>query len=417
MSRSRRTGQIENRRAGVYRIRWYLGEDPGTGKRRYDSETVHGTKRDAEQRLAELTGKLDRGVVVTTRGVLVARMLGDWFADEGAQAHRRARTIRSYRQVSDNHLLPTLGKMRVDRLDAATVKSQLLHPLLRNGKERTADLARNVLSASLRWAAEKKRYGIDSNPLLGMKLDKPKSGGPVSLASHALTTEQVVAFRAAIGDDRYELLLLTMLLTGMRPSEALGLQWRDVALTTEERHRWGGDPDPLAREAARGEGGPCLLVRRVLLGRELWVSGALTFAPPKTRASYRVIPLGPELVARLRPHKLAQQAALQRARGLEHPLVFVGRSAQPVNLVSLRRRHFKAALERAGLPKSIRLYDLRHTAATAAVNLAVKTGAGLTSVSSWLGHASLKETLDTYTHASEAGRRELTAAVEGSLLR
>ena len=85
--------------------------------------------------------------------------------------------------------------------------------------------------------------------------------------------------------------------------------------------------------------------------------------------------------------------------------------------MSLRRRHFKAALERAGLPKSIRLYDLRHTAATAAVNLAVKTGAGLTSVSAWLGHASLKETLDTYTHASEAGRLEVTAAVEGSLLR
>lgn len=42
-------GQIEKGGAGVYRLRWYRGRV--NGKRVYGSETVRGTKRQAEERL------------------------------------------------------------------------------------------------------------------------------------------------------------------------------------------------------------------------------------------------------------------------------------------------------------------------------------------------------------------------------
>jgi integrase len=100
----------------------------------------------------------------------------------------------------------------------------------------------------------------------------------------------------------------------------------------------------------------------------------------------------------------------------DHDLVFAGRSGQPLSLTSLRNNHFKPALERAKLPKSIRIYDLRHTAATHAVMAAVETGAGVTYVGRWIGHASLKMTLDTYTHATEEGTRAVSEAVAGARL-
>ncbi len=45
---ARRDGQIIARGQRKWLVRWHLGQDPGTGKYRYKSETIHGTKRDAQ---------------------------------------------------------------------------------------------------------------------------------------------------------------------------------------------------------------------------------------------------------------------------------------------------------------------------------------------------------------------------------
>ncbi len=63
----------------------------------------------------------------------------------------------------------------------------------------------------------------------------------------------------------------------------------------------------------------------------------------------------------------------------------------PHNLIV---RHFKPILKSAELPKSIRLYDLRHTCAT----LLLIVNENPKVVSERLGHASITQTLDTYSH-------------------
>ncbi len=57
-------------------------------------------------------------------------------------------------------------------------------------------------------------------------------------------------------------------------------------------------------------------------------------------------------------------------------------------------RSFKALLERADLPSSTRLYDLRHTCAT----LLLSRNVHPKYVQELLGHASIALTLDTYSH-------------------
>jgi integrase len=56
-------------------------------------------------------------------------------------------------------------------------------------------------------------------------------------------------------------------------------------------------------------------------------------------------------------------------------------------------RSFKALLTRAGLPAGTRLYDLRHTCATLLLNSNVHPKY----VQELLGHASIAQTLDTYS--------------------
>lgn len=87
-------------------------------------------------------------------------------------------------------------------------------------------------------------------------------------------------------------------------------------------------------------------------------------------------------------------------------LVFKTTCGNPINSDSLAK-HFKSILEMAGLP-AIRLYDLRHTAAT----LSLAAGVPPKVVSEQLGHASAALTLDTYAHVLPHMQDEAAAKCE-----
>ena len=84
-----------------------------------------------------------------------------------------------------------------------------------------------------------------------------------------------------------------------------------------------------------------------------------------------------------------QKVGLWKNHGLVFPST-VGTPLSHRNVV----RSFKALLKRADLPVSTRLYDLRHTCATLLLNDNVHPKY----VQELLGHASISQTLDTYSH-------------------
>src|SRR5207245_4834816 len=81
------------------------------------------------------------------------------------------------------------------------------------------------------------------------------------------------------------------------------------------------------------------------------------------------------------------------AQYTHHGLIFAGPLGQPVDLHNLRERNFKRILKAAGLP-AMRVYDLRHTAAT----LLLSEGIHPKVASEMLGHATVMLTMDTYSH-------------------
>lgn len=123
------------------------------------------------------------------------------------------------------------------------------------------------------------------------------------------------------------------------------------------------------------------------------------FLPLKTEGSARVLNLPAPLWAYLRP-------VLARCTD-DRPFVFGG-SRPPA--VALIHAQMKAGMAAAGVPV-IRLHDLRHSFATNAIN----NGCNIVAVSKYLGHASIQQTLSTYTHLLKKTDAELVNTI-GSLM-
>jgi integrase len=80
-------------------------------------------------------------------------------------------------------------------------------------------------------------------------------------------------------------------------------------------------------------------------------------------------------------------------------------------LANIVRRHFKPVLKRAGLPESLRLYDLRHSCAT----LLLAANENPKVIGERLGHASVKMTMDTYSHVLPSMQRSASDKLEDML--
>ncbi len=95
----------------------------------------------------------------------------------------------------------------------------------------------------------------------------------------------------------------------------------------------------------------------------------------------------------------------------ESGLIFPARTDDLMRPSNLTDNHFKRLLERAGLPRSTRFHDLRHSVATILLSQGVKVVA----VQRLLGHASASMTLDVYGHYIPTMGAQTTAAMESAL--
>lgn len=160
-------------------------------------------------------------------------------------------------------------------------------------------------------------------------------------------------------DSRHRLLFAVLAQTGLRVSEALGLEWRDV--------RFGARPVlAVERQSYRGE-----------------------LSALKTRNSRRTVPLSPGLAR-----------ALWAVRGSADPGQAVFRTGTGGRLSdgNVRRRWLHPAAARAGLD-GIGFHTFRHTCAS----LLFEEGRNIKQVSRWLGHADPAFTLRTYVHLMDEG--------------
>jgi integrase len=199
----------------------------------------------------------------------------------------------------------------------------------------------------------------------------------------ALSVEECRRFLEVAEKSEWFPLLALALTTGMRPSEYLALKWIDI-------------------DWQRGTASVC---------RTIQVSGASwTFDDTKRKRIRRTVKLQNFVLKALRGLRENREGEGEGNCSLPHELVFISSSGLPLKQRAMKRE-FRRLLAIAGI-RSVRLYDLRHTAAT----LGIAAGVSVKAISDQLGHASISFTLERYSHVLPSIQDEAAAKVEKPLV-
>jgi integrase len=364
-SRANGDGDVWPRKNKAGKITSYRGAYVGPdGKRRYVSgkskEEARRNKRKAE---ADAAG----GVVLDAGKLTVGEYLDRWLSDclqplvsSSKMAHS---TFVRYEGIVENDISPVLGRKKLRDLTRAEVRA--LYSA--KGKElspRSVDYIHVTLQKALTQAMRDDL--ISRNVATG---ERPRSSRQRKEIK-ALSSGQARALLEAARGTRNEALYVVAVHTGLRQGELLGLKWADVDLE-----------------------GRRLSVRRSLKTTD----GGLDFGPPKNMASRRSLPLSKSAVAALKAHRTRQNEERLRLGDLwqDHDLVFPNRVGKPMDHGNLYYREYKPLLQRAGLEgEGFTFHSLRHTFATELFH----QGKRPKIIQSLLGHSSIVQTMDTYSH-------------------
>ncbi|HLI07066.1 MAG TPA: tyrosine-type recombinase/integrase [Ktedonobacteraceae bacterium] len=332
-------------------------------------KTFYGkTRKEVATKLNEAIQEQKQGILATGPQQTMEQYLTRWLEE----VHRptiRESTYLNYRRFLDNHILPALGHIYLNKLTPQLVQSfytQKLQEGLAPGSVRDMHMVlHKALENAVRWRLVGRNPCDDVSP--------PQS---VQHIAQPLTQKQAIRLLEAAREHRLGALLTVALATGMRRGELLGLQWQDIDF--EDRS---------------------LQIRRsmVRLGNR-----GVVESQPKTSKSRRKIPLPRFVIEMLKEHRTRQLEARLRAGSAweENDLVFCNGFGRFFDQGQLHVE-FQKFLKDAGLPP-MRFHDLRHSAASFLLAMGVHPKV----VQEILGHSVIGTTMDTYSHVLPSLQRE-----------
>jgi integrase len=353
---ARKTGQIVGRGPRRWLVRIFLGRDHQTRRRRYLSRTVHGPVRQAQSYLNKVLRERDLGCRVEGVTVTLDEFLDRWL-ETAAKSKLRDKSYESYKSLLRRYIRPVLGERILSAITPLDVQSAFQKMIDCGLSPRTVRYTHSVLRSAIRQAIRWRLLAQD--PTDGAQLPRLRRR-----EMRVLGAEQSRAFLTAALKTHYGPVFAVALTTGMRPSEYLALKWQDVD--------WDRGTVGVVRTLEWGNG---------------W-----RFAETKRSRSRRIIKLQDWVLEILR--RLESTTTKQPKCDLPDAadLIFTTATGRPIHSDKLAQR-FKQILNQANLP-TIRLYDLRHTAAT----LALSAGVPPKVIAEQLGHASAAFTLDVYSY-------------------
>jgi integrase len=259
-----------------------------------------------------------------------------------------------YEHLLVKHVLPELGPLELRAITPEMIARWQADRLAAGYGRLAIRHAFDLLGSILQRALEGGQ--IQANPARGVR----KGPRPRHQEVRPLPPSSIERMRAA-STPRDAALISVLAYAGLRPGEALALQWRDIREQT------------------------ILVERAVSLGEE---------KDTKT-AAHRTVRLLQPLAADLREWRLF--SGRPSGKALVFPSANGGLWTQPA-YQSWRRRAFKRALDGAGVEHA-RPYDLRHSFAS----LLIHEGRSVIYVARQLGHDA-RLTLSRYGHVMDGSR-------------
>jgi integrase len=286
------------------------------------------------------------------------------------------RTLHDYKYVMAQYVERTIGKLKLTEITPLVLQGVITKLIDQGLGPRTIEYAHTVLHQA--FAKAIKLGFLVRNPTEDVEL-------PAKVARQftILSPEQMVTLLTSEKGRRLFPVWLLMLDTGLRPGEALALKWKDLD----------GDTLHLQRTLVREPNGSYRVVEQ----------------RAKTKASLRAVTVSHSALEVLKEHRQrqAQQILAHGPNYERNDFIFAASRGEFLDPNNVRNR-FKAALRRAGLPANVRLYDTRHSHATALLN----EGVNLAWVSARLGHSSTQVTEAVYAKVMPEARRQMAETME-----
>lgn len=338
---------------------------------------VYGkTAKEVTSKAREVRQRLDQGMPPTDAKQTVGSYARSWVETTLENSERKPSTKQTLKILTTKHIVnTTLGAVRLDQLRPQRVEAWLVDRkqagLSDASRAKLYNLLRSILDTAVRDGL------LGRNPTLA--IDRPT----VERNEAAyLDKAGIDAFIAATKGTRHGPLFEVMVMTGLRPGEAMALKWDDVNL---DEH----------------------LLR--IDGTITRIAGVITESTPKTKKSNRWLHIGPGLERVLTARKRQQAAERLQAGSVwqQTGYIFTTDAGLPLDHRNALRA-VKTAAKAAGLPATIGLHSLRHSAAT----VMLENDVPLTTVSEVLGHGSATITAAIYAHVTPDGKKAALQALD-----
>ena len=333
------------------------------------------------KRLADFITNRERQQPLIACNEPLTQWLKTWY-EEYVVANVKTSTRISYEAIINQKLIPYLGNIRLKDLKKTEIEA-MYRKLIANGREnkkgglsvKTVKNIALVLHEALAEAV--RREYIISNPASLAKVPTMRSTNGIKKEIAVLTREEQKRLMVACGNDVYGTGVITILNTGVRLGELLGIQWHDIDFDKRTIS--------ISKQVNRLKDYSQNAKSKTRLGIQ---------NDTKTKKSRRIVAMNDILTDRLQSFKERQEAE-SRPWGRKYKrldMVFAREDGNYMDPTTFRDK-YRCILKTAGL-KPFTIHALRHTFATRAL----EAGIPIKVVSNLLGHASVQITMDTYSH-------------------
>ncbi|MFW6265044.1 MAG: tyrosine-type recombinase/integrase [Bacillota bacterium] len=347
--------------------------ETGTGYNRKRRTKLFDTRQAAEDWMSRMLIDRNDGVITNPEKITFKNFATRWLENH-KKPNIAASSYRGYKQQLDAYIIPFFEGMLLKDINVFHLENYFAK-MRKNGKlrgegglsENTLNKHYVTLNCIFKLAIKPGIRIIKYNPLDAIQSPRPEKKETLAMPEKDYTKLLNTIKKEDID---YFTFILTLILTGMRRSEILGLEWEDVDL----------------------EAGTIKIRKRMIKA----VDGYIHEEKTKTESSRRTIKLSDKLIPVLKEHK---------KRHMEYRLEFGPDYYTEKDFVFSRpdgecyypnylNQKFNKYLDRLGLNKKYNLHTLRHTFAT----ISLQTGVDAKIVQEMLGHSTITTTRDIYSH-------------------
>ncbi len=357
--RSNGEGSVREKPGGTWEARY---TDPN-GKQK---SITGATESEVRKKLVEIIHNMNQGDYVEPTKETLASWIETWlklYKLPKLKAQSYFNYFKMYSLYIKNN---KLGAMIIGDIRQNHVQ-EFINAMAKDYSKATVRYVYTVLNAALEKAANPSTAMIRRNPAKGIEWPKFKKA---ESRKNVLSADEQKRLEAVLPGRYLSDVIELMLCTGLRPGEALGLQWKDVDLKKLTLNICGN---------------------RMLIGQvddEMEAAGYIMTDQDTTKSasSDRVIPMNYAMYRLLYRMKTNRQNITY---------VCVGHDKQPTTIHILRGA-LSRSLKKAGID-DVSPHKLRHSFATRCI----ENGMNPKALQKILGHATLAQTMDLYVNPTD----------------